>query len=105
MKFSDRIFGYFLILLIFFNYIDAFATLYWTSEGYATEINPIMSNWLQINNKAFLFIKIFIVLVASFFLWHVRQTKLAHILVFLMLLLYISVFIIHCNIAWNVFVV
>ena len=103
MKFSNRAFGYILILLVFFNYIDAFATLYWTSKGYATEINPIMNSWLQISHDAFLFIKMFFVIVGCFFLWKVRNHKLAHVLVFLIFLLYVYVTIMHCNIALKVF--
>jgi len=103
MKFSDRIFGCILILLIFLNHIDAFATLYWVSEGYAVETNPIMNGWLEIGSEFFLFIKLSFVIVSSFFLWKVRKYKLAHILVFLIFLLYTYITIMHCNIALEVF--
>jgi len=102
MKFSNRAFGYILVFLIFFNYIDAFATLYWTSKGYAAEINPIMNGWLQISPEAFLFIKMFFVIISCVFLWKARKHKLAHVLVFLIFLLYVCVTIMHCNIALKV---
>jgi hypothetical protein len=102
MKFSDRVFGCILALLIFLNYIDAFATMYWTSNGYAAETNPIMNGWLQISYAAFLFIKMFFVITSCFFLWKVRKYKLAHILVFLIFLIYAYITIMHCNIALKV---
>jgi len=103
MRFSDRTFGLLLILIITFNYIDAFSTLYWVSEGYAVEINPIMDFCMQISSEMFLFVKTLIVLVASFFLWYVRKNKLAHILILLAFLLYSYIFIIHCAAALKIF--
>ena len=103
MKLSQRAFGYLLFLLILFNFIDAFATLHWVTEGYAYELNPFMADWMQISIEWFLFIKIFFVLIASFILWRARREKLAHLLVFLVFLLYLYVFFAHCNIAYKVF--
>ena len=63
----------------------------------------IMNGWLQLSTNWFILIKIFFVSFACLFLWRVKTNKLAHLLVFLILLLYIYVLIIHCNIAWKVF--
>ena len=40
---NDSIFKRILVLLFFLNAVDAFATLYWVTNGIATEANPIMN--------------------------------------------------------------
>ena len=103
IRFSERIFAWLLVLLIVLNFTDAFCTLYWIAEGFATEANPLMKKWLQISDKAFIFIKMFIAVMSSVLLWIARKNKLAHILVFLIILLYAYVLIIHLDIALKVF--
>lgn len=103
MKFSNCTFGMLLVLLFILNCLDAFLTLYWVSHNYALEINPIMSDWLLIGDKPFLFVKIFIVLTACFCLWKTKKNKLAHLLVFLIISVHVCVLLIHFNIAWKVF--
>ena len=104
MKFSARVYAKFLILLIILNIIDTGGTLYWISEGIATEANPIMQNWLQMNAWAFVIVKIVLVFACALCLWKFRRRLLANILIVPVVLVYFYVFAIHCHIAWLSFV-
>ena len=103
MKLNNNLFALLLIFLFILNLFDAYATSYWVSNGHAMEINPIMNSWLLVGNKAFLFVKIFIVLLACMILWKAKKNKLAHFLVLMVFLLYLYVSAIHFNIALQVF--
>jgi hypothetical protein len=100
VRFSDCALAKLLILLIILNIIDTGGTLYWISEGIATEANPIMQSWLQIHINAFIFIKLLMVFLCTVFLWLLRKRKLVHILIIPTLAVYIYIFIIHCQIYW-----
>ena len=100
MKFSNHVYAKFLILLIILNIIDTGGTLYWVSEGIATEANPIMQNWLQINVSAFIFVKLAVVFLCVGVLWVARPRPLAHFLILLTLAVYVYIFIVHCRIYW-----
>ena len=104
MRFSDYTFGRTLILLIILNIIDTIATLYWISEGVASEANPIMQNWIQINVLGFVVIKLVLVFGCALCLWKFRRRLLAHILIVPVILIYLYVFAIHSYIAWLTFV-
>jgi len=104
MRFNNYTFGRILILLIILNIIDAIATFYWVSEGIASEINPLMQNWLQISASAFVVMKLILVLICTICLWKFRSRSLAHILIIPVILVYFYVFIIHCYIAWLAFI-
>ena len=104
MRFSDCTFGRTLILLIILNIIDTIATLYWVSEGVASEANPIMQNWLQVNVMGFVIVKLVLVFACALCLWKFRRRLLAHILIVPVILIYLYVFAIHSYIAWFSFI-
>ena len=103
MKFKNSTFAGLLILLIFLNYIDANATAYWFTEGIAYETNPIMQKLLNLSTTTFIYVKLIFVGCASVCLWFARKRKLTHILIIPIILIYIYVFILHCNIAYHSF--
>jgi len=100
---SIRVFGYILVFLIILNCFDAFATLYWVNNGIAYESNPLMQEWLDVGNIAFIFVKTVLVFLCALCLWHLRMRPLARLLSTVALIVYVCIFIIHCNIAWKVF--
>jgi len=87
-----------LIILILLNLIDAFATLYWVSNGIALEANPIMETLLTIGPIPFLFIKLFLVFCGCWLFWIHRKHNLTKISIFILLFVYIFVIIKHVNI-------
>ena len=98
-----NIFGYVLAILLILNFVDAFAALYWVKNGIASEANPLMQEWLHVGDVAFIFIKLIFALGCTACLWYLRNNRLANILIIIPLIIYTYVFIIHCNIAWIVF--
>jgi len=103
MKFPNSVLRFFLILLLVLNIFDAYATFYWVTNGLASERNPIMQEWLHLNPFVFIYIKLILVGIAIGFLWTVRNRQLTHILIIPLILTYMYVFILHCNIAYLVF--
>jgi hypothetical protein len=104
MKFSDKTFIFLLLILCLFNFGDGALTLYWVSNGFASEMNPIMDMWIEMGASHFLFVKVSIALMSCFLLWVSRKNKLAHILLILVILIYLSILLIHAHIALKVFI-
>ena len=99
MKFGNKTIAIMLILLVVLNIIDALATVYFVSNGYAEELNPLMAAWLELGNIPFLFVKLFFTSLGIGFLWYSRKHKLAHILTAILLVVYIVIATVHINIA------
>ena len=100
---NEKILKILFICLFLFNIIDTGATLYWTTEGYASEKNPLMQQWLNLSPAMFVYIKLLFVSVAILYLWSARKRILTQILIIPIMMLYTYVFILHCNIAYHVF--
>ena len=103
MKNKDYKFFIFLIILIILNIIDAIATAFWIENQLATEINPLMQNWLDVGPVFFISMKIILVSFCSILLWKLRHRKLTYILLIPVILIYTYILAKHTNIAWNVF--
>jgi hypothetical protein len=101
---SEKILKILLIILFLLNIVDTGATLYWITEGFAYERNPLMQHWLDLNPTLFVYIKLFFVNFAILYLWSVRKRVLTQILIIPIIMLYSYVFILHCNIAYHVFI-
>lgn len=82
-------------LLFIFNLADAFLTLYWIRNGYATEGNLIMAKLLDIGDFTFLAVKIGIGILAALVLIKWGDFKLAKFGLGLALLLYTGLMGIH----------
>jgi len=100
---SDHIFKRLLILLFSLNALDAFATLYWVTNGIATEANPIMAEWLNLGALPFVAAKISLVSIGIYFLWLFRSLRLSKISVLPVLALYLLVTVMHSLIAYDTF--
>ena len=102
VKFSNRTLIKMLVLLAVLNTVDAFSTLYFVSNGYAKELNPLMAMCLEMGVLPFLFVKLFLVSLGIGFLWHAKEYKLVHRITVALMVLYIIIVCIHVEIAWNV---
>ena len=92
-----------IFLLLILNIVDTYATIYWVTENLAHEKNPLMQELLGLSPVLFSYIKLFFVSLASVYLWKVIDRKLTQILIIPIVLIYIYVFVLHCNIAYQVF--
>ena len=102
MRFSAKTIAIMLIVLAGLNVIDAFATLYFVSNGFAREVNPLMEKWLEMGPAPFLFIKLFLNSLGIGVLWVYRKIKIVHTVTALLLILYIFIACMHINIALSV---
>lgn len=101
---SDAIFKRLLVLLFFLNIIDAFATLFWVTNGIADEANPIMYEWLNLGPIAFLSVKLALVSVGVFLLWSFKDYALSKIAIIPGMMMYGFVTIMHFIIAYDSFI-
>ena len=90
-----------LVALFFLNIFDALATFHWVSLGIAEEGNPLMAEWLTLGYNTFVFVKVSMVSLALFLLYRFRENRFARILIWPVIALYSSVFLIHCAIAFK----
>ena len=102
-KINNLFFKSLIFLLFILNIVDTYATIYWITENLAYEKNPLMQEWLNLSPVLFSYIKLIFVSLASIYLWKVIDRKLTQILIIPIVLLYIYVFVLHCNIAYEVF--
>ena len=100
---NDSIFKRSLVLLFFLNAVDAFATLYWVTNGIATEANPIMYEWLNLGPLAFLSVKLTLVTLGVSLLWAFRDYALSKVVIVPGMLMYGFVTVMHCIIAFDTF--
>ncbi len=84
-----------IILLFTLNLADALLTLFWVKNGFASEGNHLMARLLEINDLAFLSVKIGIGLVAAVVLYRFAHLKLAKYGLTLALTIYIGLMGIH----------
>jgi|MDTB01.2.fsa_nt_gb hypothetical protein len=101
---SDSIFKRLLVFLFLLNMIDAFATLYWVTNGIADEANPIMYEWLNLGPMAFISVKLFLVGLGVSLLWAFREHALSKVAIIPGLLMYGTVTVMHCIIAYDSFI-
>jgi len=92
-----------LVMLAVLNTVDAFATLFFVSNGYAKELNTLMAMCLEMGVLPFLFVKLFLVSLGIGFLWYAKEYKLVHKITAVLLVLYTIIVFIHAEIAWNVY--
>ncbi|REJ76376.1 MAG: hypothetical protein DWQ47_12275 [Acidobacteria bacterium] len=83
------------VLLFSLNLIDAFLTVYWVRNGYATEGNYLMATLLEMGNLPFILVKVAIGVVAAYSFWNWKHFKLARFGLSISLVLYIGVMAIH----------
>ena len=100
---NEQVLKVLLICLFLLNVIDAYATVYWIEEGLAYEKNPIMQEWLNLGPIVFIYIKLFVGSLAIIYLWTVRKRQITQILTMFVTLVYVYVFILHCNFAYHTF--
>ncbi len=90
MKFPQQTF-----LLFFLNVMDAFLTLYWVRNGFASEGNHLMASLLDLGNAPFLLVKIAMGAVTAFVLWRWSNFRLAKYGLTLALAVYIGLMAVH----------
>lgn len=68
----------FMIIAFFvMSFIDGLFTLYWISNGYAVEANPLMDSLIQVNGMLFLCVKTCVVGLSAVVLWKFRGMKIS----------------------------
>ena len=103
LKFLDDLtFKRVLLLLFLLNIFDAFATLFWVTNGIAAEANPIMHEWLNLGSGLFLAVKLSLVSVGIYFLWAFRDFYLSKLLAVPALGVYCFAAMMHVLIAFRV---
>ncbi|MGC2238346.1 MAG: DUF5658 family protein [Pyrinomonadaceae bacterium] len=83
------------LLLFTLNILDAFLTLYWVRNGFASEGNQLMAGLLDIGDLPFLAVKIAVGAVTSVVLWRWRNLRLAKYGLALALVVYIGLMGVH----------
>ncbi len=83
------------LLLFTLNILDAFLTLYWVRNGFASEGNQLMAGLLDIGDLPFLAVKIAVGAVTSVVLWRWRSLRLAKYGLALALVVYIGLMGVH----------
>jgi len=83
------------LLLFALNLLDAFLTIYWVHNGFATEGNQLMAGLLDIGYIPFIAVKIAVGALAAIVLWHFGNLRLAKLGLTVVLLIYIGLMGIH----------
>ena len=77
------------------NMLDAFLTIFWVRNGYASEGNHLMARLLDIGDLPFLAVKIAVGAAAAIVLWRWSDLRLAKVGLGLALTLYIGLMGVH----------
>ena len=99
---NDNIFKFLVFLLFTLNIFDTYMTFYWVINKIAYERNPIMRELLYLSPFIFAYVKLLFVGIATGVLWFFRKKKLSQILLIPIVIVYLYIFILHCNIAYQV---
>jgi len=77
---------YLVVLSVSMHLVDAWSTMFFIRNGYATEANPLMAHFYEISPLVFLFFKMFLAILGTLILYQYRHEKLAKIgLIFVVL--------------------
>ena len=82
-------------LLFALNLLDAFLTLYWVRNGFATEGNGLMAKLLDIGDFPFLAVKLLVGAIAAVVFWKWRNLRIAKYGLALTLVIYTGLMGVH----------
>jgi hypothetical protein len=92
-----------LIFLLFLTVVDGFSTLYFVTNQYAIELNPIMAALLELGGLVFLFVKLATSFLGVFVLWLARDVYISHVFSIILAAFYTVILVFHIDIAIAVF--
>jgi len=82
-------------LLFVLNLLDAFLTLYWVRNGFATEGNHLMASLLDVGDFPFLSVKILVGSVAAFVFFRWRHLRVSYYGTYFTLAIYAGLMVVH----------